>query len=62
MTSKNPFPGMNPFFEQQCRDAHTRLLTYLQDALQERSPPTCSREQLRNDGNDSVAEQAVHKL
>jgi hypothetical protein len=39
MTTKNPFPGMNPFFEQQWRDAHTRLITYLNDALQERLPP-----------------------
>jgi hypothetical protein len=39
MTTKNPFPGMNPFFEQRWRDAHTRLITYLHDALQERLPP-----------------------
>jgi len=39
MTTKNPFPGMNPFFEQRWRDAHTLLVTYLHDALQERLPP-----------------------
>lgn len=39
MTTKNPFPGMNPFFEHQWRDAHTRLITYLHDVLQERLPP-----------------------
>jgi hypothetical protein len=39
MTTKNPFPGMNPFFEQQWRDAHTMLIAYLRDALQERLPP-----------------------
>lgn len=39
MQTKNPFPGMNPFFEQRWRDAHTRLITYLHDALQERLPP-----------------------
>ncbi|MBI4664416.1 MAG: DUF4058 family protein [Verrucomicrobia bacterium] len=33
MTTRNPFPGMNPFFEQRWRDAHTRLITYLHDAL-----------------------------
>ena len=38
MTTKNPFPGMNPFFEQQWRDAHATLITYLGDALQERLP------------------------
>lgn len=38
MKTKNPFPGMNPFFEQRWRDAHTALITYLRDALQERLP------------------------
>ena len=38
MTTRNPFPGMNPFFEQRWRDAHTRLIAYLTDALQERLP------------------------
>jgi hypothetical protein len=39
MSTKNPFPGMNPFFEQRWRGAHTALITYLRDALQERLPP-----------------------
>lgn len=39
MKTRNPFPGMNPFFEQQWRSAHTSLITYLSDALQERLPP-----------------------
>lgn len=39
MTTKNPFPGMNPFCELQWRDAHTSLVMYLRDALQERLPP-----------------------
>ncbi len=39
MTTKNPFPGMNPFFEQRWRGAHTALIMYLRDALQERLPP-----------------------
>src|SRR2546428_8992486 len=39
MTTQNPFPGMNPFFEQRWRGAHTALITYLRDALQERLPP-----------------------
>jgi hypothetical protein len=38
MTTKNPFPGMNPFVEQQWRSAHTQLLVYLHDALQECLP------------------------
>jgi hypothetical protein len=29
---------MNPFFEQQWRDAHLSLITYLRDALQARLP------------------------
>lgn len=39
MTAKNPFPGMNPFFEQRWRDAHSSLITYLRDAVQEHLPP-----------------------
>lgn len=38
VTTQNPFPGMNPFFEQQWRDAHASLLMYLRDFLQERLP------------------------
>lgn len=38
MTTKNPFPGMNPFFAQRWRDAHTMLIAYVRDALQERLP------------------------
>ncbi len=38
VTTKNPFPGMNPFFERQWRDAHTMLIAYLRDALQQRLP------------------------
>jgi Protein of unknown function (DUF4058) len=38
VTTKNPFPGMNPFFEQRWHDAHTMLVAYMRDALQERLP------------------------
>jgi hypothetical protein len=38
MTTANPFPGMNPFIEQQWRDAHTMLIAYLRDVLQESLP------------------------
>lgn len=38
MTMRNPFPGMNPFFEQRWPDAHSSLITYLRDALQEPLP------------------------
>ena len=37
MTTKNPFPGMNPFFEQRWRDARSSLITYLRDALQDKA-------------------------
>ncbi len=36
--TRNPFPGTNPFFEQQWQDAHASLLLYIRDALQERLP------------------------
>lgn len=39
MTTKNPFPGMNPFFERTWRDAHARLIAYLCDDLQPCLPP-----------------------
>ena len=38
MTTKNPFPGMNPFIEQRWQDAHTMLIAYIRDALQDRLP------------------------
>ena len=34
----NPFPGMNPFLELHWPDVHTRLLTYMSDALAELLP------------------------
>jgi hypothetical protein len=39
MTTSNPFPGMNPFFEQTWRDAHARLITHICEDLQSRLPP-----------------------
>jgi hypothetical protein len=38
MTTKNPFPGMNPFFEQRWRDAHISLITYISSLLNESLP------------------------
>lgn len=38
MTTKKPFPGMNPFFEQRWQEAHHMLIAHLRDALQERLP------------------------
>ncbi len=35
---KSPFPGMDPYLEAHWRDVHTRLQTYICDALQEQLP------------------------
>ncbi len=35
---QNPFPGMNPFMEQQWEDAHARLIGYMSDGIQEQLP------------------------
>ena len=39
MTTRNPFSGMNPFFEQTWRDAHLQLISYIRDDLQPHLPP-----------------------
>jgi hypothetical protein len=38
MTKDNPFPGMNPFLERHWSDVHTKLITYIADALAEQLP------------------------
>jgi hypothetical protein len=38
MTKNNPFPGMNPFLERHWSDVHTKLITYIADALAEALP------------------------
>jgi hypothetical protein len=38
MTKNNPFPGMNPFLERHWSDVHTKLITYIADALAETLP------------------------
>jgi hypothetical protein len=38
MTKNNPFPGMNPFLERHWSDVHTKLITYIADALAEGLP------------------------
>ena len=35
---KSPFPGMDPYLETHWRDVHTRLMSYICDALQEQLP------------------------
>ena len=39
MKMTNPFPGMNPFLERHWLDVHTKLITYISDALAEQLPP-----------------------
>jgi hypothetical protein len=36
---RNPFPGLNPFFQLDWDDIHHKLLTYIADALSEELPP-----------------------
>ncbi len=36
---KNPFPGMNPYFERYWGDVHSTLIAYLRDQINERLPP-----------------------
>ena len=38
MQTTNPFPGMNPFLEIRWADAHTRLIAYISDQLNEFLP------------------------
>lgn len=38
MTKDNPFPGMNPFLERFWPDVHTKLITYIADAIAEQLP------------------------
>lgn len=38
MTTKNPFPGMNPYLERSWSDVHTRLIGYISDALADDLP------------------------
>jgi hypothetical protein len=41
-STENPLPGMNPFLELRWRDAHTRLITYISEALSEELPAELS--------------------
>lgn len=38
-THTNPFPGMNPYFQDAWQSVHTRLITYISDALSSGLPP-----------------------
>ena len=39
ISTKNPFSGMNPWLQQSWRDVHTRLISYISDALSPELPP-----------------------
>jgi hypothetical protein len=46
--AKSPFPGMDPFLEQDWPDVHSRLVTYICDQLQEQLPQDlCARMESR---------------
>lgn len=38
MTTKNPFPGMNPFLERNWPDVHTKLISYIADVISDQLP------------------------
>ena len=42
MQTSNPFPGMNPYFENSWPGVHTRLIAYVCDAIGERLPSDLS--------------------
>jgi hypothetical protein len=45
---KSPFPGMDPYLEQDWLDVHTRLVTYICDQIQDRLPSDlCARMESR---------------
>lgn len=55
--AKSPFPGMDPYLEQDWLDVHSRLVTYICDQLQEQLPlELCARMESRvivaNDAGD----------
>ena len=41
-STTNPFPGMNPYLQESWSDVHTRLISYISDALAEELPPDLS--------------------
>src|SRR5207253_5915990 len=46
--AKSPFPGMDPFLEQDWLDVHSALVTYIRDQLQDQLPQDlCARMESR---------------
>ena len=41
---ENPFPGMNPYMEEQWHPVHTWLIAFIADALSEILPAVCTVE------------------
>jgi hypothetical protein len=39
ISTKNPFPGMNPYLEPHWPDVHTNLISYIRDAITAALPP-----------------------
>ncbi|MEX2173725.1 MAG: DUF4058 family protein [Pirellulaceae bacterium] len=45
---KSPFPGMDPYLEQDWLDVHASLVTYIRDQIQDQLPPAlCARMESR---------------
>jgi hypothetical protein len=61
---KSPFPGMDPYLEQDWLDVHSRLVTYICDQLQDRLPgDLCARMESRvlvEDEDESVEPRVRH--
>ncbi len=38
-STKNPFPGMNPWLQRKWSDVHTMLIGYIRDSLSPELPP-----------------------
>ena len=62
---KSPFPGMDPYIEQDWLDAHTSLITYICDQIQEQLPAElCARIfRARGDGvgGRRAGDSAIHR-
>jgi len=59
LTTKNPFPGMNPWLQRKWSDVHTKLIAFIAEALSQELPPELAayaeeRIALQTDGKPPV--------
>lgn len=60
--SKSPFPGMDPFLEQDWLDVHSALVTYARDQIQDQLPADlCARMKSRVLLEDDSVEMQAHQ-